>query len=206
MGFTLIELLIVILLIAGLAALLFAMTRSIRGKAHAAVCTQNLRTLGVTFQAYASENNGALPPSLDGVYWFGHLAPLIGIDNIKNDKIYVGQRCPGPFACPASKGLIHATGSQVADFGYNMNIPKFESASARIGYITKVEKPSKFILLAGTGEEGSTRTGRREISASSSWGLADRHNGKCNFLFLDGHSELHVPTELPTKGHDPWRP
>lgn len=60
-AFTLVELLVVITIIAVLAALLFALTTSIRKKASSATSVSNLRQVGTAIMTHASDNNGTLP-------------------------------------------------------------------------------------------------------------------------------------------------
>ena len=69
-AFTLIELLIIIAIISILAAMLLPALKSARNKAKSAVCTNNLRQIGLALQMYASDWDGWLPPgaSDDGTH------------------------------------------------------------------------------------------------------------------------------------------
>jgi general secretion pathway protein G len=64
-AFTLIELLVVIAIIALLAAIIFPVFATVRGKARQTGCTSNLRQLGNGFQMYAQDYDGLLPFAKD---------------------------------------------------------------------------------------------------------------------------------------------
>ena len=60
-AFTLIELLVVIAIIAILAAILFPVFSRVRDKARQAVCTSNMKNIGMAFQMYAQDYDGKFP-------------------------------------------------------------------------------------------------------------------------------------------------
>ncbi len=63
--FTLIELLVVIAIIGILASLLLPALKSARGSARQAACKGNQKQIGIAFQMYYDDNEGAIPPALD---------------------------------------------------------------------------------------------------------------------------------------------
>jgi general secretion pathway protein G len=64
-AFTLIELLVVIAVIAILAALLFPVFLTARGRARQAACTSNLRQIGLSISMYMEDNDSLYPYAVD---------------------------------------------------------------------------------------------------------------------------------------------
>ena len=64
-AFTLIELLVVIAIISILAALLFPVFATARGKARETVCKSNLRQIGMSIAMYCEDNDGLYPYAID---------------------------------------------------------------------------------------------------------------------------------------------
>lgn len=64
-GFTLIELLVVIAIISLLAAIIFPVFATVRGKARQTACLSNLKQIGLGTQMYAQDYDGLLPYARD---------------------------------------------------------------------------------------------------------------------------------------------
>lgn len=93
-GFTLVELLVVIMIIATLSVIGFASYSHVQSAAHNAVCTGNLREIGIMSQLYASDNNGQLLP------------PMIASPNTWDSALaeYTQTKgAPEVWKCPADK-------------------------------------------------------------------------------------------------------
>lgn len=71
-GFTLIELLVVIAIIAILASLLLPSLTNAKRLSRRAVCTSNLRSLGMAWGMYWSDNDGHVPLLSNWYQWGGH--------------------------------------------------------------------------------------------------------------------------------------
>ncbi|HRJ74305.1 MAG TPA: prepilin-type N-terminal cleavage/methylation domain-containing protein [Terrimicrobiaceae bacterium] len=233
-AFTLLETLVVvgillILIVLGTGPGLRMFTKN----AAAAKCVSNLRQIGAAFQMYASDNNGQFPaiagdstaPTKDeqdgkGAQWDQELAPFLGIKEsstkspMKNTVYY----------CPASEADPGYAGKAVVllSYTYNVNIGRSESGPGiRSG---NAANPSTVMLLADLQLGSSTplhsyvpQTGQgrnntivfRPSTAYYKF-LADRHRGRMNMLFLDGHVDSRkrlVENELTSPPEDVrWTP
>jgi prepilin-type N-terminal cleavage/methylation domain-containing protein len=118
-GFTLIELLVVIAIIAVLAALLFPVFATARAKARQAVCTSNLRQIGLSIAMYMEDYDSLYPYAVDPAdkytpqIWAGEPAFMQQIPNIGliQEVLQPYIKSKELFHCPAD------TGFDIEDFG-----------------------------------------------------------------------------------------
>ncbi len=129
-GFTLIELLVVIAILAILMALMLPTLASAREKGWQAACLSNLRQIGISIRAYASDNDGNIPygpkappfTSADDFYpSTGAPSSLISLGNgapVGLGLLLQNHLCNQPkvLFCPSSDQPLDAT-AQLANVG-----------------------------------------------------------------------------------------
>jgi prepilin-type N-terminal cleavage/methylation domain-containing protein/prepilin-type processing-associated H-X9-DG protein len=213
-GFTLTELLVVITIIGILAALLLpALSRSIK-RAHQVHCVSNLHQIGIGIQNFVS-NEHAYPlsnASTDfhnfGPSWFEQIE-LGGFDNSKPKTNFFNE---GLWRCPSDPGLRE--GFMPISYGYNtygdaalgyngpeaMN-PNFAPLGL-FGYyhekpygVTPIRDsdvvcPSD-MMAVGDSVRGGIDFMRQNLKNTLEYHhlASERHQGKLNVVFCDGHVE-----------------
>ena len=216
-GFTLIELLVVIAIIAVLAGVAVAAKGSARAKADTVACASNLRQLGTAVQLYGADHGGEFPRSFHsaGAHrepgWMSSIAPYLG-----GKKDEAGGSLPKTFRCPSDQKRDLQSGS------YGLNVffeltpdgDDYVGAPASWRVLLQVPSPSRTILLAevrsASGGMGADHLMCHQWSslAGAKNALAhDRHNGRANYLFVDGHVEsLPVESTFVSRSENLWNP
>lgn len=210
-GFTLVELLVVIAIIAILAALILPIGKRMMESSKSSKCVSNLRQLYTAANRWSADNDGWMLPTfpsgrnLDNrinAGWvtalFPYLSPGVNLWGPSD----VGKRPKSCLACPSSKFLVPPVNT-----GWCSDYAKNAVVNNPVGYpqikLGGMENSSKVIFLADG--EG------RDLSPFQTNGLiVNRHNGKANVLFYDGHVEAldsSDTNQIPlVHNRLPWQP
>ncbi len=224
-GFTLIELIVVMAIIAVLASLLLPAIGIVRRAARSADCLSDLRQIGMTFEAYLSDNQGVVPPvryrlyqpngSIAGsVHWFVALAPY-HMDTRDGQWNNPGDLAEGQdprksvfWGCSEWQVPYNASGDlQSWRIGYGMNrypllpdnpIDYLVSTTPKSVHIDMVSRHSERLLVADATDF------QVWVSGGSVRGIdATRHGERGNALFFDGHVASVKDAALATAVTDP---
>lgn len=194
--FTLIELLVVIAIIAILASLLLPSLSKAKETSRRAVCTSNLKQIHNAMMMYVNDYNDWFP---------ARIGPNPCPDPTWAIKLWQigGYVSKDIFACPSSAGEplepVRVGLNRYKNYGACSYV-----AEARIVYwdqycisylhrlITEIKSPSKGALCWDSRADSvyilptneSPLTSSNDALMSKSW---DRHGGRLNFLFVDGH-------------------
>ena len=214
-AFSLVELMVVIGIVAILASLLLPVLAVAKESARRAVCTSNLRQLGLATRLYWDEHQdrafrfkGAYTNGGD-VYWFGWIERWNGGNegdrdfDVTSAKLYPYLRSKGVEHCPSlnyySQFKFKARGASYG-YGYNRHLstpsaePEFQISSLR--------DPASTVLFADAAQVNTF-----QFPASPERPLLEefyyvsalestahfRHRGLANTLFCDGHVDVEQP-------------
>ncbi len=219
-AFTLIELLVSIAIIGILAGLLLAVLARSKGKANQTACRNNFRQAGLAFQLYHEDFTELFPAPgsktqygpqpEDWIWWQANR-------NVTNSPIarYIGGFNALLFTCPDDRSALSLQTSSGLDasgadpYPYSFSLTSFTLkddvntgmatiiTSDRQVYpfkVSSVKNPSAKLMLVE--EDRATLDDARWVPGNNP--LTDRHGGKCDAAFADGH----VETVLPEFGED----
>ncbi|MCK6486829.1 MAG: DUF1559 domain-containing protein [Planctomycetes bacterium] len=183
-AFTLIELLVVVAIVAVLAGMLLPAVNQVRSAARGAVCANNLRQLGIGFQAYAGDWDGRLAVYDSGQntpwhQWFYHCLPPYFED---------GRTWARVVDCPSFKvatGYTHdytLNQSLGLDGGNGLRLPR---------PLAQIAQPAATVL-SWDSARGWNTVARFDIQGLNGSGpgmthFTEVHNGRASILFVDGH-------------------
>lgn len=213
-AFTLIELLVAMAIIAILSALSFSGIQRVRASADQARCGGNMRSIAVALSAYANENNGYFPAvrsnsgnadSADGRQnklgtWEAEIEPYVGY-NLRNVM--------GGYAGSGSDDIIQTL--MICDVGEfvgmnaNLNGEKVPIDGKNINWgldfqtrVNSIKEPAKTLLVGDSDQYHLSFSRNMTPNAAGKYSGADvlRHNGKANYVFVDGHLESMTPDEV----------
>ena len=209
-AFTLVELLVVIAIIAILAALLLPALSQSKRKAQQIRCVGNLHQLGIGLQVILGEEH-AYPLFASGRYssWIDQLE-IEGLGKLHNraangalltDTNFFEK---GVWLCPSANYPVHNwPAPEIGCYAYNaFGIYPQEISTNALGFWghfdsvlgksapiqeSEVISPSETIVI------GESFDGRiafdRNLNGMDKYGNLNRHQGKANVVFCDGHVE-----------------
>jgi prepilin-type processing-associated H-X9-DG protein/prepilin-type N-terminal cleavage/methylation domain-containing protein len=189
-GFSLIELLVVVAVIMILAALLFPALRGAQGRAYAVQCLSNMRQLTVAHINYAADHDGELLSSnkylaRDG--WNDPEKPIPTTSVLVLEGYVPNNR--RLFMCPMDDGVRREPAPwriiYPATFSYTRNgYIRFSGGSGKV-LMTDPARAAKTTLLFEEWEFSPMNDG---FIIPNQWDkLTQRHSGKANMSFFDGH-------------------
>jgi prepilin-type N-terminal cleavage/methylation domain-containing protein/prepilin-type processing-associated H-X9-DG protein len=205
-AFTLLELLVVIAIIAILAALLLPALGRAKQRSGAAICTNNLRQLGVGFVLYCEAHSDTFPaPGSASVYgpqpedwiWW-HPGRDINQSAIVP---YISKFNPRFFSCPQDPGA----GSPMLIYPYSYSLNSWDlDGEINPGMSSIVTQDRK--LYAFKASQVKNPAGKimlvdedRNTIDDSRWApnydnlISARHNGRGVVSFADGHAQVVLP-------------
>jgi prepilin-type N-terminal cleavage/methylation domain-containing protein/prepilin-type processing-associated H-X9-DG protein len=200
-GFTLIELLTVIAIIGILAAILIPVVGKVRSAARDATCKQNLRQVGVAFQAYATENRGQLMfddnNSNPRRSWTNDIRPYLSLSAMAdpNEPMIGVLTCPTAQHAPIPPPLYYESDYGANSYSAIVDTAVFPQANRQLSF---QQRPGQVIAFLDW--EPKLRWARSNKFNAVNGALRNdvfRHSSRLNVVYMDSHVGQ-LPYPLPT--------
>lgn len=211
-GFSLIEILVVCVIVAALSVLLMPTFKKMLARSLLMKCMGNQHQLHVAWAQYAQENNGSMLPAVDEPTrdWYARMWDL-GYSPGANEK-----STRTIYQCPANPNRIGFAWNR-PNYSYNLVMGVYDGTGKTWPYprqyLASATKASRIVILADGSfwASNSNPSGPPGVvSVTMNAGIlanangTDKpqgvgytwHEGKANFLFVDGHVETLTPAEV----------
>lgn len=218
-GFTLVELLVTVVLVVAMAALSLGAVRSSMRRTDTVRCAAKMKALGAATILYTQDHGGNFPRSSHsaGAYrepgWSASIAPYLGVSETEIEHSWENV-FNTHFRSPADESTDVFTYSYAINVHFELD-PEgddYQGAPKTWRALHQVPNPGGTILLA---QPKPVRFGDHlmchqwsGIQAAKNALNHEIHDGKSNFLFVDGHVETLAVEETidPTRNLNRWNP
>ena len=224
-AFTLIELLVVTAIVGALAAILLPVLASARERGRRTACASNMQQMELALSAYTQDNEGFFPGLSEEGDWAWQLnryAASYEVFHCPDLQLPPGvdlMPSPSPYFMQAAKGYAF-NGALYTKYNTDL-VPTLSISAAKIqfsaGTVAITEAAYEKIVVGnipGYTEPFHVSAPEGELSllpygvsfVGSPGGL--RHNGGCNYAFVDGHVHWYTPAQVlnSKQGNDGTKP
>ncbi len=190
-GFSLTEVLVVIAIIIVLAVISMTVTKGIREKARAAVCAQNLKQIGVGLHSYIADNNGRFPDGTadvswtdKGMCWYDAAAENMGRKYV---PYHQGDPLPNCFGCPSGHGKAYEPSwPYTGDYAANLRLGRPGDGVTTNASVTHPEA-TPYVHDTVKQNQWGEWIFNKGFPKTIEQAFSDRHGGRGNILWVDGH-------------------